>query len=99
MCGICGVYRPSAGPSPDDDLRAMADAQRHRGPDGEGVWVHPGKRLGFAHRRLSIIDLSPAGQQPMTSASGRLVICFNGEIYNYAVLRDELVLLGHGFRG
>ncbi len=81
------------------DLRAMLDALRHRGPDGEGTWVHSGMPLGFAHRRLSIIDLSPAGQQPMMSASRRLVICLNGEIYNYAVLRDELVLLGHGFRG
>lgn len=99
MCGIAGTFRPEAQDDLLSDLRAMLDVLRHRGPDGEGVWVHPGKPMGFAHRRLSIIDLSPAGQQPMASASGRLVICFNGEIYNYAVLRDELVLLGHGFRG
>lgn len=99
MCGIAGIFRPEAQDDLLSDLRAMLDVLRHRGPDGEGVWVHPGKPLGFAHRRLSIIDLSPAGQQPMASASGRLMICFNGEIYNYAVLRDELVLLGHGFRG
>jgi asparagine synthase (glutamine-hydrolysing) len=99
MCGIAGTFRPDAKDNLLSDLRAMADAQRHRGPDGEGVWVHPVEPLGFAHRRLAIIDLSPTGQQPMVSASGRLVICFNGEIYNHAVLRDELASLGHGFRG
>lgn len=99
MCGIAGAFLPDEGSSLEGQLRAMADAQRHRGPDGEGVWIDPDKPLGFAHRRLSIIDLSEAGRQPMVSASERLTICFNGEIYNYAELLRELTLLGHVFRG
>ena len=99
MCGIAGAFLPMAGDALAGHLRAMADAERHRGPDGSGIWLHPQLPLGFAHRRLSIIDLSDAGRQPMTSASGRLVACFNGEIYNYAELRTELGKLGHTFRG
>lgn len=68
----------------------MADAVRHRGPDSAGVWVDEEARIGLAHRRLSILDLSPAGHQPMVSASGRYVIAFNGEIYNHLELRQRL---------
>ncbi|MDP2325989.1 MAG: asparagine synthetase B, partial [Gammaproteobacteria bacterium] len=99
MCGIAGAFFAGGRDHLAASLAEMADAQRHRGPDGDGVWVHPDRPLGFAHRRLSIIDLSDAGRQPMISASGRLTICFNGEIYNYADLRGELALLGHAFRG
>ena len=99
MCGIAGTFRPDAHDALLSDLRSMADALRLRGPDGEGIWTHHEIPLGFAHRRLSIIDLSEAGHQPMKSVSGRLVICFNGEIYNYAALLNELRALGWNFRG
>ncbi len=99
MCGIAGAFLPDDGISLEGQLRAMSAAQSHRGPDGEGLWRLPSQPLGFAHRRLSIIDLSDAGRQPMASASGRLVACFNGEIYNYQELQGELRSLGHAFRG
>ena len=77
----------------------MADALRHRGPDDSGVWVNHESGIALGHRRLSIIDLSSEGQQPMHSADGRYVITFNGEIYNHRALRAELEELGHAFRG
>ncbi|MDZ7651141.1 MAG: asparagine synthase (glutamine-hydrolyzing) [Burkholderiaceae bacterium] len=78
-------------------LRAMTDAIRHRGPDGEGAWIDGPVALG--HRRLSIVDLSPTGAQPMVSASGQLVLTFNGEIYNHRDLRARLEKAGIGLRG
>lgn len=77
----------------------MAATLYHRGPDAQGVWVAPQQSVALAHRRLSIQDLSPAGQQPMASANGRFHIVFNGEIYNFQILADELRQLGHRFRG
>lgn len=97
MCGIAGGHLPEDGRSLAQTLVAMGDALSHRGPDGKGTWIHAGGELGFAHRRLSIIDLSSAGCQPMESQSGRFVITFNGEIYNYGEVRAELA--GHVFRG
>jgi len=94
MCGICG-YFDQAGKR-QLDLKAMASSIAHRGPDDAGLYASPG--LGLGHRRLSIIDLSSAGHQPMTLADGRLTIVFNGEIYNYIELRNELAGLGHRFR-
>jgi len=90
MCGIAGIYQLGNAPYPDlqRHLRAMNRIQAHRGPDGEGIWLHTGGRGGFAHRRLSIIDLE-TGAQPMTGLCGNTV-CFNGEIYNYLELRQEL---------
>lgn len=88
MCGIAGFvghFDPSEGAA---IAHRMASALAHRGPDDAGVWIDPG--IALAHRRLSIIDLSPAGHQPMQSASGRYVVSFNGEIYNHGELRDEL---------
>ncbi|MEJ2673189.1 MAG: asparagine synthase (glutamine-hydrolyzing) [Deltaproteobacteria bacterium] len=97
MCGIVGIASRFAISKPDL-LKAMRDTMGHRGPDDQGVWYTPDRRVGLAHRRLAIIDLSPAGHQPMLDASGRLCITFNGEIYNYQELRRELEGLGHRFR-
>jgi len=77
----------------------MGDALAHRGPDASGTYLSPDGRLGLSHRRLSILDLSPAGAQPMFSADGSLVLSFNGEVYNYREIREELTGLGHAFRG
>ena len=93
MCGIVGVL---GGPKFDAALVArMTGTLRHRGPDDEGVWVDAEAGIGLGHRRLAIIDLSPAGHQPMHSPAGRYVLSFNGEIYNYADLRRELTEAGH----
>ncbi|MEG3124691.1 XrtA/PEP-CTERM system amidotransferase [Sphingomonas sp. GB1N7] len=95
MCGIAGLYYPQT-PKPVDParIRAMADAQAHRGPDGSGVWTAPG--VGLGHRRLSIIDLA-GSPQPMASADGALTVTYNGEIYNFAELRAELQAKGAVF--
>jgi len=99
MCGIAGVIGVRGGGRTDEaELTALRDAQTHRGPDDAGLWLSEDSTVGLGHRRLSIIDLSPAGHQPMSSADGRLHIVFNGEIYNFAALREELEGLGHAFR-
>jgi asparagine synthase (glutamine-hydrolysing) len=87
MCGIAGVFGPAAR---DVRMDAMLDAQRHRGPDGRGTYTSPSGVAAIGHNRLSIIDLSPAGHQPMSSRDGRLTLSFNGEIYNYLELRQQL---------
>lgn len=97
MCGICGEYAFNAPPVRPDALRAMRDALRHRGPDDAGLFV--AGAVGLGHRRLSIIDLSPLGHQPMASADGSTILVFNGEIYNHAAIRAELVRAGVAFRG
>ena len=100
MCGIAGFF--TAAPSRIDfapTLERMAAAIEHRGPDDSGVWHDQALGIGLAHRRLSILDLSPLGHQPMLSKSGRFVVVFNGEIYNFSALRAELQALGHQFRG
>ncbi len=97
MCGIVGIASTTSITDPDI-LLAMRDAMTHRGPDDAGIWWSPNGRVGLAHRRLSIIDLSPLGHQPMSDPSGRLWVTFNGEIYNYRRLRRELEVKGHGFR-
>jgi asparagine synthase (glutamine-hydrolysing) len=97
MCGIVGIA--SQVPVTDRDLLVIQrDTMRHRGPDDAGVWWSADGRIGLAHRRLSIIDLSPGGHQPMQDSSGTLCITFNGEIYNYRDLRRELESRGHFFR-
>src|SRR6266436_3491352 len=96
MCGIAGIVLSSARVR-DQDIIAMTEALRHRGPDDSGIHIE--ERIALGHRRLSIIDLSPLGHQPMTSADGRYVITYNGEVYNFAELRKELDALGHRFRG
>lgn len=101
MCGIAGLYSLSERPDPQARLRDMARmvaSMNHRGPDGEGVWSSRNGRCVLGHRRLSIVDLSHAGQQPMVSDSGREVIAFNGEVYNFLELRDALERQGETFR-
>ncbi|KMM17584.1 asparagine synthase (glutamine-hydrolyzing) [Synechococcus sp. GFB01] len=92
MCGITGLWLPH--PAPAHELEAavapMAAAIAHRGPDDAGVWCDPDAGLALGHRRLAILDLSPAGHQPMRSTCGRYVLIFNGEIYNHVALRREL---------
>src|SRR3954464_12392172 len=93
MCGIAGFVSARANAGREDMeaiARRMAASLRHRGPDDEGTWADPEAGIAFGHQRLAIVDLSPAGHQPMHSASGRYVITFNGEIYNHAVLRKEI---------
>ena len=86
MCGIAGILSPT--PSDLAAIHPMTAALAHRGPDDQGIWSQPGIALG--HRRLSIIDLSSAGHQPMLSADGRYVLVYNGELYNFRELRTEL---------
>lgn len=103
MCGISGFWRLN----PDATMRGpaglyagrMAATLAHRGPDDTGLWEDPNTDVALSHRRLSIIDLSPEGHQPMVSSCGRYVIAFNGEIYNFRDLQSELVKLGCVFRG
>src|SRR5262245_11853925 len=96
MCGIAGIVSVASGAVPDrESLQRMAAALDHRGPDESGLYRDP--RAGLAHTRLSIIDRSH-GQQPMTNEDGSLWLVFNGEIFNYVELRDELIALGHRFR-
>ena len=101
MCGIAGLLSSHAltAERVSDDLQKMTRMLIHRGPDDGGVWCDAAAGVGFGHRRLSIVDLSPLGHQPMGSRSGRYTITFNGEIYNYRELRAELNALAHTFRG
>src|SRR5579863_8679061 len=97
MCGIVGFY--SKAPVSDKALLVrMRDTLTHRGPDSAGLWWSQDDRLGLAHRRLAIIDLSVTGHQPMADHTGRLRIIFNGEIYNYKDIRRELESRGVSFR-
>jgi asparagine synthase (glutamine-hydrolysing) len=102
MCGITGFLDTRQDKAHEElvaTVRRMATSLRHRGPEDEGTWADPASGIAFGHRRLSIIDLSPAGHQPMHSSCGRYVITFNGEIYNFKALRQELDALGQAFRG
>lgn len=92
MCGIAGFLGGdwTGQRKAETILRNMTSALRHRGPDGSGTWMDPEAGIGFAHDRLAIIDLSPTGEQPMQSHSGRFVISYNGEIYNHGELRERL---------
>jgi asparagine synthase (glutamine-hydrolysing) len=102
MCGIAGIWDQRARSAPEALVNAtqrMTDALRHRGPDASDVWYDAAAGLALGHRRLSIIDLSPMGAQPMVSSCGRFVISFNGEAYNFAELRPELEAAGRRFRG
>jgi asparagine synthase (glutamine-hydrolysing) len=97
MCGIVGIfaYLDSNKRWPEDGLDAMLKTVKHRGPDGDGKYIEPGLFLG--HTRLAVIDLSPAGHQPMFSADKKYIISFNGEIYNFREIREELISKGYKF--
>jgi asparagine synthase (glutamine-hydrolysing) len=96
MCGISGVlaFKNSNFEVTAEYLTRMRDTMAHRGPDGAALWISPNRRVGLAHRRLSIIDLSDAASQPMSNGDGSLQIVFNGEIYNHSAIRQELEGLG-----
>lgn len=96
MCGITGLINLNGEPVSPVILKKMTDAISHRGPDGEGHWIEG--NVGLGHRRLAIIDLSPAGHQPMISADHRYVLSYNGEVYNYRELRIDLEAEGVWFR-
>ncbi len=102
MCGIAGLLDPN-NTRDEESLRvlatAMADRLRHRGPDDGGAWVDAAAGVALGHRRLAIVDLSPAGHQPMISSCGRLVLAYNGELYNFADLRAELEAEGRQVEG
>jgi asparagine synthase (glutamine-hydrolysing) len=102
MCGIAGLWDQRARMSPETlghAAQRMTDIMLHRGPDAGDVWCDAQAGLALGHRRLSIIDLTPTGAQPMVSSCGRFVISFNGEVYNFAEIRPELEALGRKFRG
>jgi asparagine synthase (glutamine-hydrolysing) len=102
MCGITGFFTPSPTQSRDamqTTLAGMCAALTHRGPDDSGLWLDESCGIGLGFRRLAILDLSPTGHQPMTSADGRYVMVFNGEAYNFGAVRDELTARGVSFRG
>ena len=102
MCGICGFVSRGRLLG-DSELRAivtrMTRTLHHRGPDGSGVWTDMKAGLALGHARLAILDLSDAGAQPMVSEGGRYVITYNGEVYNFPELRQDLESHGHKFRG
>ena len=97
MCGITGIYSPSECVDPSV-LSAMTETLCHRGPDDSDTYVSEDKTIGLGHTRLSIIDLSEKGRQPMASDDGLVRVSYNGEIYNYREIRDELRSMGHAFR-
>src|SRR5438270_9358862 len=100
MCGIAAIwsYREDSPRVEADELNLIRDRMRERGPDAANTWISEDQSIGLAHRRLSILDLSPAGNQPMFSSDGELAVVFNGEIYNYPAIRARLVKSGVVFR-
>src|ERR1017187_4324653 len=101
MCGIAGVFAYGFGArelADETELVRIRDHMLKRGPDGYGIWIAADKRVGLAHRRLAIIDLSPSGHQPMVTPDDDLVVTFSGEIYNHQDLRGHLRARGHRFR-
>ncbi|MBM3273365.1 asparagine synthetase B, partial [Candidatus Kaiserbacteria bacterium] len=99
MCGIAGYSSGSQTGLGIEGLASAKDILAHRGPDDAGVFMDAEQGIGLAHTRLSILDLSPLGHQPMLSDDGRVVLVFNGEIYNFRELRAELEAAGHIFHG
>src|SRR5712692_9176836 len=99
MCGITGFITttPRNIEELEDRVGRMTDQLIHRGPDDSGAWVDPAAGVALGSRRLAIVDLSPAGHQPMISDDGRYAIVFNGEVYNFQALRAELITRDHRF--
>jgi asparagine synthase (glutamine-hydrolysing) len=98
MCGISGIYNLNNNPVSLETLKRFTDSMVHRGPDGAGYELFDNETLGLGQRRLSILDLSEAGKQPMSYAEGRYWITYNGEIFNFIEVREELQQLGHSFK-
>ena len=98
MCGICGELRTAGGATSPERIVGMRDSLVHRGPDAKGLYLSPDRRIGLGFRRLRIIDLGPSADQPMTNEDGTVRLVFNGEIYNFRALRNELERKGHRFR-
>src|SRR5437763_4221424 len=102
MCGLAGFLDASAAAPAEEmsaSIKRMTATLTHRGPDDNGIWLDAKAGLALGHRRLSILDLSAEGHQPMVSGCGRYVLVFNGEIYNFRQLRADLETRGHQFRG
>src|SRR5436853_4313222 len=103
MCGIAGIVRSGNGFLAPLEMTALVEAMTtsiaHRGPDASGIWSDPAGRCVLGHRRLSIIDTSPAGRQPMATGDGRWLITFNGELYNFQEIRPALESAGIQLRG
>src|ERR1039458_2897389 len=102
MCGIAGFIAgraQGASRSIDDIAASISETLRYRGPDDDGVWIDPEAGVSLIHCRLSIVDLSPAGHQPMILADGRYVIIYNGEVYSHEEIRPSLTARGVSFRG
>lgn len=87
MCGICGICRSA---DAREDVKLMMETLRHRGPDASGEFIDMAHQVAFGHRRLSILDLSESGKQPMVSLDNKKVICLNGEIYNFKEIKKDL---------
>jgi asparagine synthase (glutamine-hydrolysing) len=98
MCGICGILSFNHNEVQESVLIQMRDEMRHRGPDAEGIFINKSKKVGFGFRRLAIIDLSPAANQPMCNQDQTIWIVFNGEIYNHLEVRKELEKLGYKYK-
>jgi asparagine synthase (glutamine-hydrolysing) len=98
MCGIAGILAFEGISDPAQRVKMLCNALVHRGPDAVGVWQDPQHKLAMGHRRLSIMDPQHRSDQPMTSQSGRYVLSYNGEIYNWKTLRDRLKSRGHVFQ-
>ncbi len=98
MCGICGIISFDNKPVDETVLKKMTDIISHRGPDDEGMYINPERNVGFGFRRLSIVDLTPAGHQPMSNHDETIWIVFNGEIYNHLEVRKELEKLGYKYK-
>jgi len=96
MCGICGIYNFNGKPADESSVRKMMSEIKHRGPDDDGIFIKDNTGLGFV--RLSILDLSEAGHQPMLDSTGRYSMIFNGEVYNYLEIREELLSKGYRFK-
>lgn len=99
MCGIAGFVSVTGEIPGDETLFRVRDAMSHRGPDGAGIYISPDRSAALVHRRLAVIDLTETGHQPMSSPDGRFHLAYNGEVYNFPEIREDLSRLGYSFRG